>query len=387
MADAAARSRQEPVASGEADSGGRPDHRSGLGRRWRMPTQPLLRHGALGLVSALGLYVLTLEVSPFNDFQIAQIGIYAMAIAGLSLLTGWNGQISLGHGAFMAVGAFTTAELNIHTSIPLALELLAGAGAAGVSGLLLGVVAARLRGPYLAGVTLTFALALPAIAVKYSGVLGGEEGLTLNPLTSPGTVNAYLWLSWIVLLCALVTTVLLANLHRSHFGRAFRAVRDDEVAASLAGINVARTQVLAFVISAACAGVAGSLLGLAVGNAGPQSFEVTLSVSLLAGMVVGGTGSLFGAWVGATVLVYVPQLSSSLSSSLHLATAVKSNLALGFYGVVLIVVMIAAPGGVQGGLRALWAHGRRLPAGSGTKHDGAGRIPSATPDTPTSNRN
>ncbi|MHB1445475.1 MAG: branched-chain amino acid ABC transporter permease [Acidimicrobiales bacterium] len=319
----------------------------------RLPRQPLLRHGILAILSGVALYLITDSVSPFNDFQVAQIGIYAIAVAGLTLLTGRNGQISLGHGAFMAVGAYATAELNIHAHVALVLQLLAGVGAAAVAGLLVGVVAARLRGPYLAGATLALALSLPEIAVKYSSALGGEEGLTLNPLTSPGTVNADLWLAWISLICALLVTVLLANLTTSRFGRAFRAVRDDEIAASLAGINVARTQVLAFVVSSACAGLAGSLLGLAVGNVGPQSFEVALSISLLAAMVIGGTGGLFGAWVGGLFLVYVPEWAASVSSTLHFSTAVRSNLSLAFYGLILMVVIIVAPGGIQGGLEAL----------------------------------
>lgn len=319
----------------------------------RLPRQPLLRHGILAILSGVALYLITDSVTPYNDFEVAQIGIYAIAVAGLTVLTGRNGQISLGHGALMAVGAYATAELNIHAHIALVLQLLAGVGAAAVAGLLVGLIAARLRGPYLAGATLALALALPEIAVKYSSALGGEEGLTLNPLTSPGTVNPDLWLAWISLVCALLVTMLLANLMTSRFGRAFRAVRDDEIAASLAGINVARTQVLAFVVSSACAGLAGSLLGLAVGNVGPQSFEVALSISLLAAMVIGGTGGLFGAWVGGLFLVYVPQWAASVSHTLHFSTAVRSNLSLAFYGVILMVVIIVAPGGIQGGLESL----------------------------------
>jgi len=324
--------------------------------RWlrtaRLPRQPFLRHGLITLVAGVALFLLTDSLGPFNDFQMAQIAIYAVAVAGLGLLTGWNGQISLGHGALMAVGAFATAELNIHTNVALALQILAGVAAAAVAGVIVGMIAARLRGPYLAGATLALALALPEIAVKYSTVLGGEEGLTLNPLTSPRSVNLDRWMAWISLLCALLVTMLLANLATSRFGRAFRAVRDDEIAASLAGINVARTQVLAFVVSSACAGLAGSLLGLAVGNVGPQSFEVALSISLLAAMVIGGTGGMLGAWIGGFFLVYVPQWSSSVSHSLHLSTAVESNLSLAFYGVVLMVVIIVAPSGIQGGIEA-----------------------------------
>jgi branched-chain amino acid transport system permease protein len=337
--------------------------RGGWIRLARLPRQPFLRHGLITVAAGAALFLLTDSLGPFNDFQVAQIGIYAVAVAGLGLLTGWNGQISLGHGALMAVGAFATAELNIHTGVALALQILAGVAAAAVAGVVVGIIAARLRGPYLAGATLALALALPEIAVKYSTVLGGEEGLTLNPLTSPRSVNLDRWMAWISLLCALLVTMLLANLASSRFGRAFRAVRDDEIAASLAGINVARTQVLAFVVSSACAGLAGSLLGLAVGNVGPQSFEVALSISLLAAMVIGGTGGMLGAWIGGFFLVYVPQWSSSVSHSLHLSTAVESNLSLAFYGVVLMFVIIVAPRGIQGGLESAARLARRLAFG------------------------
>ena len=149
----------------------------------------------------------------------------------------------------------------------------------------------------------------------------------------------------------LLVMVILGNLMRSRFGRAFRAVRDDEIASALSGISVARTQVLAFAVSAGSAGLAGGLLGLATGIVNPGGFSVSLSISLLAGIVLGGTGSLLGAWWGAILLVFFPQWASSLAGSLHLQAGQSSNLALLFYGLVLIVVMLAAPSGIQGALR------------------------------------
>src|SRR5579875_4106297 len=332
---------------------GDPQRSAGLAARSpRLPRQPLARHLTLAVAAGIVLFFITAGLGSYGNFQVSQIAVYAIAVAGLTLLTGGNGQISLGHGALMAVGAYTTALLIARTHTPVWVTILAGGAAAAVLGLIIGLAAARLRGPYLAGVTLALALALPEVAVKYSGVFGGEQGITVPPLTAPGSLSAERWLAWVCLIAALAVMVLLANLNRSRFGRAFRAVRDDEIAASLAGINVARTQVLAFVVSSACAGLAGSLLGLAVGNVGPQSFEVALSISLLAAMVIGGTGGMLGAWIGGFFLVYVPQWSSSVSHSLHLSTAVESNLSLAFYGVVLMVVIIVAPSGIQGGIEA-----------------------------------
>lgn len=356
-----------------------------------LPRQPLARHLALAVAAAIALYFITAHIGAYNDFDVSQIATYAIAVAGLTLLTGSNGQISLGHGALMAVGAYTTALLMAHTSVPLGVEILAGGVIGALFGLVIGPAAARLRGPYLAGVTLALALALPEVAVRWQSIFGGEQGIPVNPPTAPGSMPAEQWLSWICLIAALAVMVLLANLNRSRFGRAFRAVRDDEIAASLAGINVARTQVLAFVVSSACAGWAGSLLALGTAVVNPGGFTIALSIELLAGMVIGGTGSLAGAWWGALVLVFVPRWSTSLSNSLGLSSGVRSNLALVIYGAVLIAVMILAPSGIQGAVRRLLGLPRlpvkrflgvRRPtgaAGDGAQAEGASLLTRPTP--------
>ncbi len=322
--------------------------------RIRLPTQPLFRHLILALCGAAILYLITSSLSPYNDYEVGEIAFYVIALAGLSLLTGVNGQISLGHGAFMAVGAYTTALLMTHTHLNFVVELLASIGAAGVLGLLIGIPATRLKGPYLAGMTLLLALALPPIADKWSSTFGGDQGLTATVPKAPGTLNSEEWLAWIQITGALITLVLLGNLLRSRYGRSFRAVRDDEIAASLAGIHVARTKVTAFAISAACAGLAGAFLGLSTGVVNTGEFPLTLSIQLLAAMVLGGTGSLMGMWWGAILLVYLPQWSTSLSSHFSLGSGASAYLATIIFGVVLIVVMIAAPTGIQGGLRWMW---------------------------------
>jgi len=341
-------------------------------RRIRLPAQPLGRHLILALGGAVVLYLVTSALSPYNDYEVGEIALYVIALAGLSLLTGVNGQISLGHGAFMAVGAYTTALLMTHTHVNFILELLAAIASAAVLGLLIGIPATRLKGPYLAGMTLLLALALPPIADKWSGTFGGDQGLTTTVPAAPGSVNPERWLAWIQIMGALVTLVLLANLLRSRFGRTFRAVRDDEIAASLAGIHVARTKVTAFVISAACAGLAGAFLGLSTGVVNTGEFPLTLSIQLLAAMVLGGTGSLMGMWWGAILLVYLPQWSTSLSGHFSLGSGASAYLATIIFGVVLIVVMIAAPTGIQGGLR--WSWGRISHYRSGS-HSMAPRVP------------
>jgi branched-chain amino acid transport system permease protein len=330
----------------------------------KLPTQPMARHLLLAVVAGALLYVLSIRLSPYNDFILGEVALYVVALAGLSLLTGVNGQISLGHGAFMAVGAYTMALLMTHTSLNFVIELLAAVGASAVAGVVIGVPATRLKGPYLAGMTLLLALALPQIADKWSNTFGGDQGLTTTVPTAPGSISSEQWLTWIQIAGALITLVLLANLLHSRFGRSFRAVRDNEIAASLAGIHVARTKVLAFTVSAACAGLAGAFLGLSTGVVNTGEFPLTLSIQLLAAMVLGGTGTLIGMWWGAILLVYLPQWSTSLSGHFNLGSGVSAYLATIIFGAVLIVAMLVAPNGIQGGLRWAWHKFRsgRLPS-------------------------
>jgi branched-chain amino acid transport system permease protein len=327
------------------------------GLRAGLSRQPLLTHLLLALVGAGFFYVLTTELSAYNDFEVGEIALYVIALAGLSILTGVNGQISLGHGALMAVGAYTAALLMTHTQMNLVLVLVIATALSAAVGVVVGIPATRLKGPYLAGMTLMLALALPFIADRWSNTFGGDQGLTTPPPNAPGSLNPEEWLAWIQIIGALVTLVLLANLLSSRFGRSLRAVRDDEIAAALAGIHVARTKVLAFVVSAACAGLAGAFLGLSTGVVNTGEFPLTLSIQLLAGMVLGGAGSLMGMWWGAILLVYVPQWCTSLSGDFHLGVGVSAYLATVLFGALLIVVMLVAPGGVQGGLGWL---GRRF---------------------------
>ena len=329
----------------------------------RLPRQPLLRHLPVALVAGVVLYEVTLRLNSYNDYQVGEIASYVVALLGLSLLTGSNGQISLGHGAFMAVGAYTMALLMNHTQGNFILELAAATGVAAAAGLVIGLPATRLKGPYLAGMTLLFALAVPSIADKWPNTFGGDQGLTTTVPTAPGSLTAEQWLAQIQILGALIVMVLLANLLWSRYGRAFRAVRDDEIAASLAGIHIVRTKVMAFTISAGCAGLGGALLGLSTGVVNTGEFPLTLSIQLLAAMVLGGTGTLIGMVWGGILLVYLPQWSTSLSNGFNLGSGANAYLATIIFGVVLIVAMLAAPNGIQGGLRWLWAR-RPRPGGA-----------------------
>jgi branched-chain amino acid transport system permease protein len=326
----------------------------------RLADRTLVRDLALTVAIGAVLLVLSLALTPFNNLRLASIGYFFVALAGLTLLTGQNGQISLGHGALMAVGAYTLAILVGRTGWALVPALAGATVATALVGSLLGVVAARLRGPYLAGATLAFAVGLPGLADRYPKAFGGENGLTIPPPVPPSGLGSDFplerWEAWIACIVALVTFFALSNLQRSRVGRVMRAVRDDEVAAQLSGLNVARVQVVAFVVSAACAGLAGGTLAVVTQLAAPGAFTLALSLSLLTGIVLGGLGSLPGALWGAIVLVMLPTWSDDFAHHFSLSNDVQSNLPLALYGVVLMVVIVAAPEGIQGALRRL---GRR----------------------------
>jgi branched-chain amino acid transport system permease protein len=218
-----------------------------------------------------------------------------------------------------------------------------------------GAAASRLRGPYLAGATLAFAVGLPALADKFPNTFGGENGLVINPPIQPSWLGASFplerWEAWIACMCALIVFFVLYNLTHSGIGRAWRGVRDDEIAASLCGLRVGRIQTRAFIVSAACAGLGGGVLALVQQLAAPGAFQLTLSLYLLAGVVIGGLGSLWGAIWGAALLVLLPNWANDLGHSFSLATKVSANLPLVIYGAVLVLAMLVWPSGIQGALR------------------------------------
>jgi branched-chain amino acid transport system permease protein len=346
---------------------------TGARNSWRTPVARVktlldrftfLRHLLVAVVAGAALFILTEHLSEFRNSQVAMAAYFFCAVAGLTVLTGLSGQISLGNGAFMFVGAFTVALLLEHhpgaTNPELALVMLAAIGVAALVGALVGLAAARLRGPYLAGVTLALALGLPELPnyQHLEGPLGGHTGIVVNAPLAPHGVDFARWQAWICCLGAVVTLFLLQNLVTSRVGRAFRAVRDDEIAASLAGLSVARIQILAFVVSAATAGLAGGLLAVVNGQVGPQSFALVISLYLLAGAVFGGLGSLAGAAYGAVLITFLPNWSTDIANALSLPTKVQLNLPLAFYGLALVVAMLAFPLGLQGLLHRLWVSAR-----------------------------
>jgi branched-chain amino acid transport system permease protein len=320
----------------------------------------LLKHAALAVlfivVAGIGIYLLD-SVNAFLVYQLSSVAYIAIAAAGLTVLTGLNGQLSLGHGALMAIGAYTTALLlKAYTDLNPAIVMVAAVVVTALGSIAVGAGAARLRGPYLAGATLGLAVGLPGVAVRFSGVFGGDAGLNVPALSSPDPLSEVpqeVWMAWVWLVPAAITFVLLANLLRTRYGRDFRAIREDEVASALHGIRVARTQVVAFVLSGACAGLAGSLMAYTSSLAAPGSFPLTLSLALLAAIVIGGLGTLPGAVWGALVIVFAPDWIGTLHDVLKLPSAIRDQLPLALFGVVFIAAMLLFPHGIQGGLNRL----------------------------------
>ena len=350
-----------------------------------MRSSTLLRSVVLVVVVGLVLLVLSDQMSAYRDLQLATGAYYFCVLAGLTVFAGSSGQISLGHGALMAVGAYTVGKLA-GDGWALVPELAAAAVVTLIIGIPVGLAASRLRGPYLAGATLAFAVGLPALADRFPTAFGGENGLTINPPTPPASLGVDFplerWQAWIACIGALVVVFVFYNLGRSGVGRALRAVRDDEIAASLAGLRVGRWHTLAFTLSAAAAGLGGGLLAVVTGTVAPGAFPIQLSLTLLAGVVIGGLGSLMGAVWGAALLVFLPNWTNDLASSFSLSTNVAHNLPLAIYGLVLIGAMLAWPTGIQGGFRAIgrWARpalASSFGRGRGSTPASAGGGPSA----------
>ncbi|UUV30998.1 branched-chain amino acid ABC transporter permease [Amycolatopsis roodepoortensis] len=329
------------------------------------------RRTLLIALAALVVVVLVLETSgPFLTSQLTTMAYFAIAAAGLTVLTGLNGQLSLGHGALMAVGAYSTALLLKSEFLPLPLILALAMVITLAVGALVGVAAARLHGPYLAGATLALAVAVPGIPLFFGEVLGGEQGLPVRMPEIPAwladaayfvtgqeltSIRYLAYLSW---LAVIIVFVLLANLSRGRVGRDWRAVRDEDVAAELAGIDLGRTRVRAFVVSSGCAGLAGALMALSARLAAPSGFALTLSLLLVSAVVLGGLGSLTGALAGAALLTFLPPLVTGAGTDLGLSDVQAAHLAPLIYGLVTVLIVLLAPAGLAGGLRKL-IHRRR----------------------------
>jgi branched-chain amino acid transport system permease protein len=315
--------------------------RSRLGlspRAWRVA-------GIVGLLAAI--CVLPFTISNYLVFQLTLVIIYSIALLGLNILAGFNGQISLGHGAFFAVGAYTAAILLDKAGMPFWATIPVAAAICLVTGFLFGIPALRLEGHYLALATFSLAIVVPQL-LKFRGLehwTGGVQGLVIDRGDVPAglPLNNDQWFYFICLAIAVVMFVLGANLLRGRIGRAIVAIRDHPIAAASMGIDTARYKAVTFGISAMYTGIAGALSALLAQFVSPDSFSFFLSISLLVGAVVGGVASIWGAVFGAFFIVYVPNWADQLTKAAPWA----------IYGLVLLGFMYAMPQGLAGLVRMI----------------------------------
>ncbi|MBV9523722.1 MAG: branched-chain amino acid ABC transporter permease [Alphaproteobacteria bacterium] len=320
-------------------------------------TAPPTRYAGLSLpawrviaVAALLLAALLLPflVSNYRVFQLTLALAYAIALLGLNMLTGYNGQISLGHGAFYAIGAYVAAILMTQFAVPYWATIpAAGLICLGV-GFLFGLPALRLEGLYLALATFALAVATPQL-LKYKHLedwTGGVQGIGITKPDPPFglPISEDQWLYFFALVIAVLMLILARNLLRGRIGRAIVAIRDHPIAAETMGINTALYKSLTFGVSALFTGVAGALGAIAVQFVAPDSFDVFLSIRFLVGIVVGGLASISGAIWGALFIQFVPNIADQISKAAPWA----------IYGAFLIAFMFLMPTGVSGFIRARW---------------------------------
>lgn len=337
-------------------------------------THPVVARAVLTVVVLDVALFATYFFSSITNFNLAIGAAMSIVLLGLSFLTGASGQISLGNSAFMGVGALAVAIwANHHTSTPIVVTLLIAVACGTLVGLLLGLPATRLRGPYLAGMTLAFAVAFTAIVNSFTSWTGGDAGLQLpTAVTPPHWLSSFfnaqtsllrvntMWLADITIVVTGVAFFFMANLFASRTGRAMRLVRDNEVAAELVGVSLPRARVIAFMVSSAYAALGGALWTLINNSVQPPSFSLALSITILSLVVIGGIGTISGALIGGVIYAYSTNVISWFTQ--HTGINPQGNLASQLPGIVfgglLILTMLFAPMGIVGAIRRLWARRR-----------------------------
>ena len=421
----------------------------------RFPGARLVSHAACVIIIWFLVMRLNDSVDPLANYYIALVAMYATAMFGMVILVGLSGQVSLGNGALMAVGGYVFAVTSLHwQTVPILgvpwngwWSMVFAAVGGIVVGLLIGGIAARLRGPYLAGLTLGLAVGVPAIANRFPELLGGESGLMLTvpypeggyapveeevfvdssadtlsgdastmavpsadaavspddmltmdnfPTTDasaavpsvdasvidPGATDmsgvdlsgtgdlidaSFIierWQAGLAITVACIAAFIALNLVRGRQGRVWRAVRDDSVAAAVAGISPAKAKVSAFAVSSLFAALAGAVFAQILSYVGPGAFGLGLSLSLLVGVVLGGRSSLLGAVIGGLLLVWLPEFVLSLSEKGGWGDQITNNAPNLIYGLLVVLVVLLAPGGIVGSVQMLIAKvTRRTPKG------------------------
>jgi len=308
------------------------------------------------LFFALAILLIGSFLDPYNQSQLSVALIIFIAVLSITLLTGASGQISLGQGALMAVGGYASAllilnvNLNLWLAIPLALLVSA------LAGLLLGVTAARLSGPYLAGTTLVIALAIPSLANRFESVFAGEIGFSVDFGNPPhwldnliGEVGIEKWQLLVTIIFATIALFFALNILNTRTGRSWRALRDHDLAASLQGVNVGRSRIFIFMVTSAFAGMAGALYGLR-GIVSPSVYAVSLSLSLLTAAILGGIRNISGAMIGSVIIVFLPDWIEAVTSRFSVPTRISDYLPALITGLLLVATVVLSPGGLSGSI-------------------------------------
>jgi branched-chain amino acid transport system permease protein len=306
----------------------------------------------------IGLFAVIPQVTnQFQTFEWANVAVYLIAIVGLNILTGYSGQISLGNGAFMAIGGYTTALMvywlprwnsSLDPSVLTYVSIPLGGVIAFVGGLLIGIPALRLRGIYLALATFALSLSITPLANHFYPVTLGHIGIHL-PIASPPfnlDLSNDQWLYFFDWIVAAILFVPAALIVRSRTGRAWAAIRDSDAAAVASGINLSTYKTLAFGVSAFYAGVAGSLQAFTLAYTNPDNYGLTLSLALLVGLVIGGLANIWGPLLGAIIIVWLPLFAEQLADVRIGGLAMTRPDV--FYGILLILIVFFAPSGLAG---------------------------------------
>ena len=289
-------------------------------------------------------------VSEYRTFQFTLVLVYSIALLGLNLLTGYNGQISLGHGAFYAIGAYCAAILMDKYGVPYWATIPAAGAVCLAAGFLFGLPALRLEGLYLALATFALGVSLPQL-LKYERLeawTGGVQGITITKPDAPEflgglgiALNQDQWIYYFTLAVALVMFALAWNLLRGRIGRAMIAIRDNHVATEAMGVHNSMVKSMTFGVSAMYTGVAGALGAIAIQFVAPDSFDIFLSIIFLVGIVIGGLASIPGAIYGALFIQFIPNIADEISKAAPWA----------IFGLFLIGFVYAMPTGVAGAIR------------------------------------
>ncbi len=284
----------------------------------------------------VGLFILPWFASDHIVFVSTLIFIYAIGIHGQNILIGYTGQISLGQAGFLAIGAYTFAHL-INAGVPMALSLLGGGVASAIAGILVGFPSLRLKGPYLAIVTLGFGIAVYQLLISFEVLSGGRMGMLVPKLPAVLGMPKSFSMYYLTLILCLVFTILTYNLISSYIGRIFVAIRDNEIAAEVMGVNLSRYKLLSFAISSFYTGIHGALYGMLLGFLDPQMFSFQETLNVFVAVVIGGLASCEGALFGAVFIILVPQILSGFKAMIPV-----------IFGTTILIIMIFEPLGLAG---------------------------------------